>query len=1069
MHAFLHFVLIVLGLTFGGTLGGGSGALIGGLAGFFVARLIKRSADLSPLIAEVEQLRREVAGLTRELNRLAERLDGLARQPAGAARTDATPEDARDRDARVPPPGPATPGEAFQAGAADRFPGDGDAPVEAAPEPAVAMAGAGTPALRTAAAIPQGPGASEAPPDEPPSAEAAPHGAPARPRFDPLAAARNWLLGGNALVRVGVVVLFFGIGFLVKFAAEHARLPVELRYAGIALAAIVALAVGWRLRTRRPEYGMALQGLGIATLYLVIFAAFRLHDLLPGGLTLALLVAVCALSAAIAILQNARSMAVIGISGGFLAPVLASTGGGSHVALFSYYALLNAGVFGIAWFRAWRPLNVLGFLFTFGIGSLWGSRNYTDALFATTEPFLALFFLLYLAVSVLYAGRRQAEAGRYAIHLGGERIDYVDGTLVFGTPLAAFGLQYLMVKDMPLGSAYSALALGLVYLPLASVIHRRRPEFRLLVESFLALGVIFASLAIPLGLDAKWTSAAWAAEGAGIFWVGLRQNRPAARAFALMLEIGSAVSLLTSLRSASEPNFLGMVPVFDGSFLGPLCVGAAALSSAELIRRHGARATAVEAGLEPLARIVGLVFANLAFPMFLDHARSGLALVLSGALTAWIAIGRGNPPAILTGMLFQFFGGVTFLQFVSSRSETPLLNLPWLGGMLVAAGGMASGLRLSRDGALARFAPVGLAWGLCWWWGTHHEEIARHVLRQFQTAADVGLVAVTALLLLLGGARFRWPAATAASALLLPGLLFWALATWKTTAHPGADIGWLAWPVAAGAMMLVLRRLEGLAPTRWIQVGHGFALLLVTALLTREAWWWFDQLGDARSAWPLFGRALAPLAVVGLLCLPAARRRWPLAAFAEAYRWASTAVAVTLWAWIFLVTAVSDGNAAPLPYLPLANPIDLATAGGLLALFAWFRLWHDRPDRTFPIDAVVAGTTFYWLNAVLLRTLHHWVGIPFRLEQMLQSTLVQACLSLFWTTLALGAMLFATRRSLRPLWLVGGALLAVVVVKLFLVDLSRVGTVERIVSFIGVGLLLLVIGYFAPVPPKRPP
>ena len=106
---------------------------------------------------------------------------------------------------------------------------------------------------------------------------------------------------------------------------------------------------------------------------------------------------------------------------------------------------------------------------------------------------------------------------------------------------------------------------------------------------------------------------------------------------------------------------------------------------------------------------------------------------------------------------------------------------------------------------------------------------------------------------------------------------------------------------------------------------------------------------------------------------------------------------------------------------------------------------------------------------MLLRTLHHWVGIPFRLEQMLQSTLVQACLSLFWTTLALGAMLFATRRSLRPLWLVGGALLAVVVVKLFLVDLSRVGTVERIVSFIGVGLLLLVIGYFAPVPPKRPP
>jgi uncharacterized membrane protein len=46
-------------------------------------------------------------------------------------------------------------------------------------------------------------------------------------------------------------------------------------------------------------------------------------------------------------------------------------------------------------------------------------------------------------------------------------------------------------------------------------------------------------------------------------------------------------------------------------------------------------------------------------------------------------------------------------------------------------------------------------------------------------------------------------------------------------------------------------------------------------------------------------------------------------------------------------------------------------------------------------------------------------------------------------------------------------LLALVVVKLFAVDLSRVGGVARIVSFIGVGLLLLLIGYLAPVPPRR--
>ena len=66
---------------------------------------------------------------------------------------------------------------------------------------------------------------------------------------------------------------------------------------------------------------------------------------------------------------------------------------------------------------------------------------------------------------------------------------------------------------------------------------------------------------------------------------------------------------------------------------------------------------------------------------------------------------------------------------------------------------------------------------------------------------------------------------------------------------------------------------------------------------------------------------------------------------------------------------------------------------------------------------------------------------------------------------ALATMLVATRISARLLWLSGAALLVFVVVKLFLVDLSSIGTIERIVSFIGVGLLMLVIGYFSPLPP----
>jgi uncharacterized membrane protein len=82
--------------------------------------------------------------------------------------------------------------------------------------------------------------------------------------------------------------------------------------------------------------------------------------------------------------------------------------------------------------------------------------------------------------------------------------------------------------------------------------------------------------------------------------------------------------------------------------------------------------------------------------------------------------------------------------------------------------------------------------------------------------------------------------------------------------------------------------------------------------------------------------------------------------------------------------------------------------------------------------------------------------------------LVQAALASFWSVLALATMVVSTRLRLRPLWITGAALMGAVVVKLFLVDLSNVSGVERIVSFIGVGLLMLLIGYLSPVPPRHP-
>jgi uncharacterized membrane protein len=116
----------------------------------------------------------------------------------------------------------------------------------------------------------------------------------------------------------------------------------------------------------------------------------------------------------LAVRQSAPALAVLGFFGGYAAPVLLSTGSGDHVALFGYYAVLNAAVLLVAWLRPWRALNLLGFVFTFAVGGVWGWQYYRPELFASVEPFLILFWLFFSMIPVLYAlaGRKHGSTAR---------------------------------------------------------------------------------------------------------------------------------------------------------------------------------------------------------------------------------------------------------------------------------------------------------------------------------------------------------------------------------------------------------------------------------------------------------------------------------------------------------------------------------------------------------------------------------------------------------------------------------------------------------------------------------
>lgn len=526
------------------------------------------------------------------------------------------------------------------------------------------------------------------PPREPPK--------PAAPAFDWL---RRWFTEGNVPVKVGMLILFAGVAALLKYAADQGwlRLPIELRLAGIALAAIGALAFGWRERVRRRSFGLSLQGGAIGVLLLTVFAAFRLYELLPAGAAFALLLFLVAGAGVLAVLQDALALAVLGILAGFAAPILVSTGAGSHVVLFSYYALLNLAIVAIAWARPWRALNLLGFFCTFAIGTAWGVLRYDPALFRSTEPFLLLNFAIYLAIPILYARRREPALR-----------DAVDGTLVFGTPLVCFALQAALLDGERMPLAFSALALALVYALLA---WWQLPRRRVLAESYAVLGAGFATLAVPLALSARSTACTFALEGAALVWLGLRQRRVLPEASGWILQALAAGAFVF----AAIGGDAGTVAVVNATCISALLIALAAFASAWLYWRAGARLQlALLAYLWGLAWWIGAALREI--ERFVPASAQAAAMLAVAAVTAMlgaIAFLRTRAGATAWTAAAALASGVVLVFAFGETMARPFEGWGLAAFAAYAAGGLfALRMLASRDDSAVRVAHIGWLW--CW-------------------------------------------------------------------------------------------------------------------------------------------------------------------------------------------------------------------------------------------------------------------------------------------------------------------------------------------------------------------
>jgi uncharacterized membrane protein len=532
----------------------------------------------------------------------------------------------------------------------------------------------------------------------------------------------------------------------------------------------------------------------------------------------------------------------------------------------------------------------------------------------------------------------------------------VDGTLVFGTPVIAFALQAELLRNTEYGLAVSAACVAAFYALLAAWLIRKQGSYlKLLTDSFMALAVAFATIAIPLALDARWTSAAWALEGAALVWVGVRQGRNLANLAGAALIFLSGFTFMES----GWRNDIGRA-VLNGNVLGGLMISVSALFAS---RRLGLRETT---GFESAYGIAGVVL---------------------------------------------------------------------------------------------------FTWGVFWWLGTGWMEAVDRIGPYDRVPAFLMFTAASAVVAVWLGRLFGWKMMQLSTLVFLPILALLAFFDWVWSNHLLAGAGWLAWPAALCAQGLVLleldRRKEALS-SAW----HQLTLLLFTVLLALEASWWTDQVASldwARAAAATTAGVIAML-TWGLRNKP----RWPVPAHPSAYIKGSMVLVASQVTGLALISVIEPGDPAPFSYIPVINPFDLAMLVAMVS--AWLSLSATRAEAgefANPYRTLLAIGFFVMTTAALVRGVHHLTTIPWRANALFDSVIVQTVLSIYWGLLGFTGMILGARRGNRLVWLAGAGFMALAVIKLFLVDLGNSGTLARIISFIGIGTLLLIVGYFAPAPPKQ--
>ena len=864
---------------------------------------------------------------------------------------------------------------------------------------------------------------------------------------------QNWFFGGNLVVRVGVLVLLVGVVLLLRLLSDYIEIPIAFKLIAIGVLGLGLAALGLKLVKNRFAYGITLQGAGLAIAYLTTFFAYSVYQVLaslPSFIGLGLL---SALTVVLAVRQNAFPLALLALSGGFFAPILTSQDTGSLTVLFSYYLLLNVTIAVIAHYRPWKVLNIFGSGVTFGLAYYWGlTENVTviiDNQRWSLVVLVALHLILYLFVVIRYAQQIIAynddnEAIMNVANVEERRSSYVfpiDIGLLFSVPILAFGLFSALLQDIHHALTIVSAILAMIYLGLGWRFIKRSQRYALITEGMLALGFGFLALVIPLALDAEWIAFGWSVQGLALVWFGRRSLRAWSVLFGLLLQLLSIAMLMITVVFTIKDYPTLALTISALSYLATMFILRASNSPAVL--DDSISRASQQHMTSDLPSSITDITANVAQSLGIS----------SQAAQQWLT--SINSQSMVFKVMWRSPVLIRLLTFIA---------MVWLLYVLVIDFD-----QWFVSWRLATTALLGLATltSLVIYQAINHYHSWREI-RQFSH----GLLLLFYAMLLFQlpqkyefdyqWTTFHWP-------IFITLLIGWLVVgqLWLKTWHKEAELksfdsaSWLG----AGIILLAEAMHYGLPDSKGVMT-----ILIPVAFMLAGLWWTqrhaMVQYNDKQSK--AANSALVPYWF-----------DWHQALLDSA----KIFVPITL-GWAIFTNFTYDGVIWQLPYFPLFNLYDVT-----LWLVVFYSLGvyllrqpHGMKSRNLlsaipknDMLLIILALIGLWIgSSMLIRTLHAFIDTPLWTGGLYDVTggawnseQVQTGLTILWTLIALVATIIASRYGQRTLWFMGIGLLGVVVLKLVIVDLSQTEAIWRVISFLGAGSLILVIGYLAPLPPAR--